>query len=219
MPPANSINISAFRLLRTSLLHQIREFFTLSTLHGVRFIAERGRPAWEGFCWFCVVAASFVTTLIIILNLWDKFQTNPTITGPDTGSRVNRTHFPTVGICPHEPFDPDRVLRFAKSVSNSSDEDQVKKLMDVTELLSQVSYNRMKETDVALRGKPKKLLSLVGDLRQNLFNVAIGCNETVKNCWFRNKPLECCEHFKLIFSERGLCFAFNARFFDTPKRW
>lgn len=38
---------SNIQLFRTSLLYQTREFFNNSTLHGVRFIAETGRPFGE----------------------------------------------------------------------------------------------------------------------------------------------------------------------------
>lgn len=40
---------SNFRLFQTSLLYQTREFFNNSTLHGVRYIAESGRPFGERY--------------------------------------------------------------------------------------------------------------------------------------------------------------------------
>lgn len=40
---------SNFRLFQTSLLYQTREFFNNSTLHGVRYIAETGRPFGERY--------------------------------------------------------------------------------------------------------------------------------------------------------------------------
>lgn len=40
-------NFSTFQLFRTSLVYQTREFFNNSTLHGVRYIAESGRPVGE----------------------------------------------------------------------------------------------------------------------------------------------------------------------------
>lgn len=40
---------SNLRLFRTSLLYQTREFFNNSTLHGVRYIAETGRPFGERY--------------------------------------------------------------------------------------------------------------------------------------------------------------------------
>lgn len=33
------------------------------------------------FMWFCFTSIAAVTALVIIMSLWEKFQTNPTITG------------------------------------------------------------------------------------------------------------------------------------------
>lgn len=73
--------ITSFRLLRTSFLYQTKEFFNNSTLHGVRYIAESNRPFGERLMWFCFTAIGFISALVIIVSLWEKFQTNPTITG------------------------------------------------------------------------------------------------------------------------------------------
>lgn len=70
-----------FRLIPTNLRHQTKEFFSNSTLHGVRYIAEKGRSFGEKFMWFCCLAIGAVAAFVIIDSLWDKFQTNPTITG------------------------------------------------------------------------------------------------------------------------------------------
>lgn len=76
-----SKSIEAYGLLKTSLKYQTKEFFNNSTLHGVRYMAEKGRPFGEKFMWFCLVAIGAVAAFVIIGSLWEKFQTNPTITG------------------------------------------------------------------------------------------------------------------------------------------
>lgn len=73
--------ISSFRLFRTSFLYQTKEFFKNSTLHGVRYIAETNRPVVERLMWFCFTVIGLICALVIIVSLWEKFQTNPTITG------------------------------------------------------------------------------------------------------------------------------------------
>lgn len=78
---AVAVKITSMRLLRRSFLHQAKEFFNNSTLHGVRYVAEINRPLVERIMWFCFTAIGFVSALVIILGLWEKFQTNPTITG------------------------------------------------------------------------------------------------------------------------------------------
>lgn len=77
----NSEKIKFRKLIPTNFHHQTKEFFSNSTLHGVRYIAEKGRPFGEKFMWFCCVAIGAVAAFVIIDSLWLKFQTNPTITG------------------------------------------------------------------------------------------------------------------------------------------
>ncbi|KAJ9595335.1 hypothetical protein L9F63_027281, partial [Diploptera punctata] len=86
MTPVEQVekNIDTSVLLKTSWTYQIQEYFDKSTLHGVRYIKEKGRPFCEKFMWFCFTSIGGVVTLIIIVSLWEKFQTNPTITGLDT---------------------------------------------------------------------------------------------------------------------------------------
>jgi acid-sensing ion channel, other len=69
------------KLISTNFTHQTKEFFSNSTLHGVRYIAENGRKFGEKFMWFCCVSIGAVAAFVIIDSLWEKFQTNPTITG------------------------------------------------------------------------------------------------------------------------------------------
>jgi hypothetical protein len=88
-----SRRLSRLKLIPTNLNHQAEEFFSNSTLHGVRYINENGRAFGEKFMWFCCVAIGFVISLIIIDSLWEKFQTDPTITGM-ISSKSNYPFFP-----------------------------------------------------------------------------------------------------------------------------
>lgn len=78
-------------LLRTSILYQTKEFFNNSTLHGIRYIGEKQRPFGERLMWFTFTMTGFIAALVIIVSLWEKFQTNPTITG-EFKFLILRTH-------------------------------------------------------------------------------------------------------------------------------
>lgn len=98
-------------IFRRSLIYQTKEFFQNSTLHGVRYIAETGRPIGEKFMWFCFTSIGAVTALVIIMSLWEKFQTNPTITGLDTDFHNQNVVFPTTVVCLEAAFDHDKSYR------------------------------------------------------------------------------------------------------------
>ncbi|KAL9927605.1 sodium channel protein Nach-like [Glossina fuscipes fuscipes] len=99
-------------IFRRSLIYQTKEFFENSTLHGVRYIAETGRPTIEKFMWFCFTAIGTVIALVIIMSLWEKFQTNPTITGLDTDFHNQNVIFPTTVVCPVEAWDHNKTYNF-----------------------------------------------------------------------------------------------------------
>lgn len=92
--------------------------------------------------WFCFTAIGFISALVIIVSLWEKFQTNPTITGKceadvsylleiDSTSTMNTISlrfigldmdvhnqqivFPTIVVCPVDPFDGNRTNDLAYS--------------------------------------------------------------------------------------------------------
>lgn len=53
--------------------------------------------------WFTCVTMGTVATCVVILSLWDKFQTNPTITGLDTDFHNWLVPFPAITLCPDKP--------------------------------------------------------------------------------------------------------------------
>lgn len=53
--------------------------------------------------WFACVAAGTIATLTIIVSLWEKFQTYPTITGLDTDFHNWEVPFPAITICESKP--------------------------------------------------------------------------------------------------------------------
>ncbi|KAE8738754.1 hypothetical protein FOCC_FOCC015764 [Frankliniella occidentalis] len=94
---------SFWELFHTSVIVQTKEYFEKSTLHGVRYIAENSRPFIEKFMWFCTTVLGLVAALVIIVSLWEKFQTNPTITGLDTDFHNWDVPFPAVTLCQDNP--------------------------------------------------------------------------------------------------------------------
>lgn len=65
--------------------------------------------------WFCFITVGVVAAIIIILDLWDKFQTNPTITGLDTDFHNQVLYFPTIVVCPLSSYDEDEIRQIAEN--------------------------------------------------------------------------------------------------------
>jgi amiloride-sensitive sodium channel len=62
--------------------------------------------------WFCFTSVGGVMTLIIIVSLWEKFQTNPTITGLDTDFHNWDVPFPAVSLCPIDPVNSTAITDY-----------------------------------------------------------------------------------------------------------
>lgn len=52
--------------------------------------------------------------------------------------------------------------------------------------------------------------SLNESIYQLLHEMAPTLNETLATCKWRSEKISCAEHFHPIFTEKGLCFTFNA---------
>lgn len=232
------------QLIPTNLSHQTKEFFSNSTLHGVRYIAEKGRPFGEKFMWFCCVAVGAVAAFVIIGSLWEKFQTNPTITGIvgvwkfhyatlfiarlsssplmddlglDTDFHNQELEFPTVSICPVEPFDAEKVNETVYRTLVDY-EDAFGELVPLVELLPALSYENMDEAYEIFRGITVKLDSVhKTSLRKLAFKVAMKCEDLLYKCFFRGEEIPCCEYFQPIYTERGFCYSFNARYISPEE--
>uniref|UniRef100_A0A182QA18 Uncharacterized protein n=1 Tax=Anopheles farauti TaxID=69004 RepID=A0A182QA18_9DIPT len=231
-PSGSAFN--TLRLFRRSFIFQTKEFFDNSTLHGVRYIAEEGRPFFERFMWFCFVAFGFIAAVVIIFSLWEKFQTNPTITGLDTDFHNQQVIFPTVLVCPTAPYDEDAVRREALQYLGGYEEGS-EVYEPFLRLLTQLSYDNIREVAAMLSDMPSTQTLQTVNLRELAFRVAVRCNDTFASCRYKDEDIDCCEMFKPLYTEHGFCYAFNARYtnnwqvevlntevyvlFETDKKW
>uniref|UniRef100_A0A182N1I6 Uncharacterized protein n=1 Tax=Anopheles dirus TaxID=7168 RepID=A0A182N1I6_9DIPT len=226
--------LDTLRLFRRSFIFQTKEFFDNSTLHGVRYIAEEGRPFFERFMWFCFVAFGFIAAVVIIFSLWEKFQTNPTITGLDTDFHNQQVIFPTVLVCPTAPYDEDAVRREAFQTLAGYEQGS-EAYEPFLRLLTQLSYENVREAAAMLSDMPSTVTLQTVNLREMAFRVAVRCNDTFATCRYKDEDIDCCEIFKPLYTEHGFCYAFNARYtnnwqvevlntevyvlFETDKKW
>ncbi|XP_017488629.1 PREDICTED: sodium channel protein Nach-like [Rhagoletis zephyria] len=203
-------------IFRRSLIFQTKEFFQNSTLHGVRYIAESGRPVGEKFMWFCFTSIGAVTALVIIMSLWEKFQTNPTITGLDTDFHNQNVVFPTTIVCPEIPFDHDKAYDFAYRTLSNYDHPTATMIAPFLELLTSLNFDNINEANALAQAIPENVLKEM-NLREAAFKARVSCESTLTECKYRDEPIPCCTHFDTVYTEHGMCFAFNSRFKSETK--
>lgn len=198
-------------LLHLSLRYQVTEFFQCSTLHGVKYIAETDRPFAERFIWFILTATGTISALVIIASLWDKFQNNPTITGLDTNTTARMT-FPTVLVCPEEPFDDEAVTELAFNQLGGQKSDLSVDYEEFLRQLMRLTVNNLQDFYYAAQNitqvKGAATLNHLS-LRHLLLQMRVKCEKVFEFCNFKETDLDCCDHFKPIFTELGFCYGLN----------
>ncbi|PSN38910.1 hypothetical protein C0J52_16366, partial [Blattella germanica] len=197
-----------YELLKTSWSYQTQEYFDNSTLHGVRYINEDGRPTCEKFMWFCFTSVGGVVTLIIIVSLWEKFQTNPTITGLDTDFHNWDVPFPTVSLCPVQPVDPKAVDAYIEKNFPSVDEEKKKSYAEFLTQVGSISYENINKF---LELKPLDGID-TSNFRKIVEEVVVKCKNFIGYCNYKGKKIDCCQRIKPLLTEVGYCFSFNSKF-------
>ncbi|KAL4703487.1 hypothetical protein ACJJTC_014357 [Scirpophaga incertulas] len=210
-------------LMATSLRHQTTEFFNNSTLHGVRYIAEKERPFCEKFMWFSFTAVGAVTTCIIIVSLWEKFQTNPTITGLDTDFHNWDVPFPAVTMCDLNPVDEELLESYIESVWGTDPPERAEAML---RWLATLSYQSIAEqasqfvSDLSLmdQGKTEPPAPLLNP-KDAVFSVVRRCDALFYDCELKGDSEECCDLLVPVFTEMGFCYAFNSRHAEKTWPW
>ncbi|CAB0002733.1 unnamed protein product [Nesidiocoris tenuis] len=196
-----------YSLFKTSWKYQTREFFENSTLHGVRYVAEKGRPIYEKLIWFSFVSMGAIVTLIVILALWEKFQTNPTITGLDTDFHNWNVPFPGITLCLTTPFSEKRFLDHV----NRSENIKSNFVNSVNcDHLCHWSKNTLHHVQhFYLKAKTACFVP----------QLAFRCEDFMGNCTFKQEEIPCCEAFRPTFTDHGLCFSFNTIHAEVDWSW
>ncbi|CAK1553645.1 unnamed protein product [Leptosia nina] len=203
-------------LFATSLRHQTTEFFENSTLHGVRYIAEKGRPFCEKFMWFCFTSIGAIATCIIIVSLWEKFQTNPTITGLDTDFHNWDVPFPAVTICDRNPIDDDLLQDYIDKIWGSELPANADEML---RWLSMLSYQSIAARASEFNSKSLTESNPAMNTKEAVFNIVRHCENLFYDCEWKGDSEECCDLVAPVFTEMGFCYAFNSKHAEKTWPW
>ncbi|PNF31312.1 hypothetical protein B7P43_G11545 [Cryptotermes secundus] len=204
-----------YELLKTSWTYQTQEYFNNSTLHGVQYIREEGRPFYEKFMWFCFTSVGGVVSLIIIASLWEKFQTNPTITGLDTDFHNWDVPFPTVSLCPNDPVNNTAITEYIEQTWPNAPGERKSVYKEFITELANNCYNNLKQFLMFEGNKAGNLPSV--NYHDIIEKVVIKCEKYFSKCYFKGEAVDCCEIFKPLLTEVGFCLSFNSMYAGGTK--
>lgn len=118
--------------------------------------------------------------------------------------------YPTISVCPAKSFDGTVVKDVAAQLTTSDNYE----FESVLKAIPGLSYSSIKTLNISY--DVSKLLEKQ-DLRELAFKLKIPCESIFKTCYFKTKEINCCENFYPVYSEVGLCYAFNAKYYGTPR--
>jgi amiloride-sensitive sodium channel len=101
----------------------------------------------------------------------------------------------------------------AEEKSKSNSEDYYLRFLKALPVLSYDKFGTFHETllNISQRVDVRRK-----NLRQLAFKNGIKCDELLEICKYKDEEITCCEYFLPIYSEHGLCYAFNSRYYSTP---
>ncbi|BES90503.1 pickpocket 23 short form [Nesidiocoris tenuis] len=172
----------------------------------------------DGLIWFSFVSMGAIVTLIVILALWEKFQTNPTITGLDTDFHNWNVPFPGITLCLTTPFSEKRFLDHVNRPGNNYSNKTKKDLHEFVKVMSWLSYDQMHYLKKYIDNGNINAYSKT-NYRQLMLELAFRCEEFMGNCTFKQEEIPCCEAFRPTFTEHGLCFSFNTIHAEVDWPW
>ncbi|GAB0099481.1 hypothetical protein DMENIID0001_153430 [Sergentomyia squamirostris] len=172
-----------------------REYCEKSTVHGVKYLAEEDRPAWEKILWIILFALSIFACGKLIERAWSKLSNNPlAVTFAEKAVHITQIPFPAVTICTSVKF---RSTAF--SFSNYTDHPE--------------KYKYWKETYRNLGQLCENFDPMPGDLDDSILNRIRDVGPTdldmMKVLTFRDDKLDVGEYFHESFTSEGLCYTFN----------
>ncbi|KAI5638681.1 amiloride-sensitive sodium channel domain-containing protein [Phthorimaea operculella] len=206
------------KVLIVELLH---DYAQNSTLHGLRYIVDRGLNLFDKIFWLLTFLLSIGMCFYLMSNVWIKWKTSPVIVSVNEKYvPVGDVPFPSITICPQ--------LKCKASVFNFSKE--LVKMKEIEKLIRE-NNNSVKISDehrMKLESKLEDLGSVCGinvnwelliEVRRNITNSSLiktlyeatpSVQDAFFYCGWQGKRVQCDDLFQTVITREGICFNFNS---------
>lgn len=115
-------------------------------------------------------------------------------------------------ICPVDAFDVEKLNETAYRTL-AEDKDNYEEYVLLLEMLPKFSYENLDMMyEIVLNMTVNLEPVYQTTLRQLVFKVAMKCDDLFYACSYRGEEIPCCDYFTPLYSERGFCYSFNARY-------
>ncbi|BES96242.1 Amiloride-sensitive sodium channel [Nesidiocoris tenuis] len=178
------------------------DFFGHTSLHGLKFIAERDRHWSERLLWTALCTISWIGFGILFKISHTAFQEDATRYEVDTNYLQAQAIFPFVTVCEYD--NPALLLKKAEEIFGEEHG------QDYVELLRELTYFRGTAPQMKANGNNNDIMLLKGNFSGLAKEVRMECDELFSDCfWNDDDDFDCCKHFLPTETELGPCFTFS----------
>ncbi|GLG92896.1 Pickpocket protein 28, partial [Gryllus bimaculatus] len=196
-----SSNMRGFQLKIVKSI--VKNYLDNSSIHGLRYLAEKDRMVWERLFWLTAVIASCYGTLLLTKSSYDAYNDHPISFATETDYLYWNTNFPAVSVCERDNPNMIVVEEYVKKAYPDKIEDY-----DFHGLVYSIVYStgNCEECKVYCREQPDACRL---NFKKMMFDIRLPCEQLLKDCRWNKESFNCCSKFIPIESERGLCLAAN----------
>ncbi|XP_037903312.1 sodium channel protein Nach [Hermetia illucens] len=182
----------------------VKEYMLNSTLHGAKFIADDDNSPAERIFWLICVVASWIASGMLISASLDAFRNNAISFVVESSYRDWKTNFPAIVVC--ESKNMDRIQEIAEELWGVDHD------FSLEEVLSEIAYFRGESyhTVHECGGNDPAENCIQGNFSQFAKMVRSECKDTISECFWNDKPFDCCKYFQIMETELGICYALNS---------
>ncbi|XP_069676703.1 sodium channel protein Nach-like [Periplaneta americana] len=192
----------------------IFDYCANTTVHGMKYIAERGRHWSERILWSLLCSMAACGSMYLSAKNWQRFVHSPTVSVIEsTNFPISNIPFSSVTLCDANRVHWTKAMKFQKRYLPDASNETLKMFHKFVKAISVIEFGDFDILDLEFNGtfvNTPELSRL--NITQLMFDVKPECKEMFSQglCWWRNKDYNCCEIFELQRTEYGYCYAFNS---------
>lgn len=180
-----------------------------TSIHGVHYLTESSFNFFERILWTIAIVTATAGMVYCCVLLSNRFRTGKLSTVfESTNFKVSEIPFPAITICNNNRQDYNKteaaLMRFVPNRTVSEKETFTKFL----HILQNQEFGSFDEYGVIADDNLTALESLnITEVYEFMMH---DCEVFFVNCWWKDKPFNCCELFSKQKSEYGICWSFNS---------
>lgn len=194
------------------------DYSEISTIHGVRYMGEKKRHWTERLWWLIAVVSSIIVCSLLVYQTWLKWQRTPVIvTFSDSSTPVYEIPFPTVTICTDSKMRSLNYTNIFHQLNNESSYSTMNitsEKMKILYALSPLCEEKPRFFEQFLNLYKTKNLINSTEADVEFFNyakrAAPSMHDTLIQCNWHHKNINCSEIFTEIQTDEGICWTFNS---------